>query len=55
MRDGLRYALLVVAGLLGVLLVVSLTAWGLTTYGSIRHVVGDIAALPDKAVALERQ
>lgn len=55
MRDGLRHALLVVAGLLGVLLVVSVTAWGLTTYGSVRNVVGNLAAQPDKAVSLQDQ
>jgi hypothetical protein len=55
MRDGIRYALLVVGGLLGVLLVVSFTAWGLTTYGSVRHIVGDMAAQPDKAVSLQDQ
>lgn len=55
MRDGLRHALLVVAGLLGVLLVVSFTVWGLTTYGSIRHSVGDLASQPDKAVSLQNQ
>ncbi len=55
MRDGIRHAILVVAGLLGVLLVISFTAWGLTTYGSIRHIVGDMAAQPDKAVSLQNQ
>ncbi len=55
MRDGLRHALLVVAGLMGILLVISFTAWGLTTYGSVRHVVGDMAAQPDKAVSLQDQ
>jgi len=55
MRDGLRYSLLLIAGLIAVLLIVSFTAWGLTTYGSIRHIVGDMAARPDKAAALQGQ
>jgi hypothetical protein len=55
MRDGFRYALLLAAGLLAVLFIVAFTAWGLTTYGSIRHVVGDLAAQPDKAVDLQDQ
>jgi hypothetical protein len=55
MRDGFRYALLLTAGLLAVLFIIAFTAWGLTTYGSIRHVVGDLAAQPDKAADLQDQ
>jgi hypothetical protein len=55
MRDGFRYALLVAAGLVAVLFVIAFTAWGLTTYGSVRHVVGDLAAQPDKAADLRDQ
>lgn len=55
MRDGLRYLLLLLAGLMAVLFVISFTAWGLTTYGSIRHLVGDLAAQPDKAAGLQGQ
>jgi len=55
MRDGFRYALLLAAGLVAVLFVVAFTAWGLTTYGSVRHVVGDLAAQPDKAADLRDQ
>jgi hypothetical protein len=55
MRDGFRYALLLAAGLVAVLFVIAFTAWGLTTYGSIRHVVGDLAAQPDKAAELRDQ
>jgi hypothetical protein len=55
MRDGFRYALLLAAGLVAVLFVIAFTAWGITTYGSIRHVVGDLAAQPDKAADLRDQ
>jgi hypothetical protein len=55
MRDGFRYALLLAAGLVAVLFIVAFTAWGLTTYGSVRHVVGDLAAQPDKAADLRDQ
>ena len=55
MRDGLRYALLLIAGLVALLLIVSFTAWGLTTYGSIRHIIGDMAARPDRAADLQSQ
>jgi hypothetical protein len=55
MRDGFRYALLLAAGLVAVLFVVAFTAWGLTTYGSVRHVVGDFAAQPDRAADLRDQ
>ena len=55
MRDGFRYALLLAAGLVAVLFVIAFTAWGLTTYGSVRHVVGDFAAQPDKAADLRDQ
>jgi hypothetical protein len=55
MRDGFRYALLLAAGLVAVLFVIAFTAWGLTTYGSVRHVVGDLAAQPDKAAELRDQ
>ena len=55
MRDGFRYLLLLVAGLIAVLFIISFTAWGLTTYGSIRHIAGDMAAQPDKAADLRDQ
>ncbi len=55
MRDGFRYALLLAAGLVAVLFVIAFTAWGLTTYGSVRHMVGDFAAQPDKAADLRDQ
>lgn len=55
MRDGFRYALLLAAGLLAVLFIVAFTAWGLTTYGSIRHVVGDLAAQPGNAADMQNQ
>jgi hypothetical protein len=55
MRDGLRYMLLVAAGLVAVLFILAFSAWGLTTYGSIRHIVGDLAAQPDKAADLQDQ
>jgi hypothetical protein len=55
MRDGFRYALLLAAGLVALLFIVAFTAWGLTTYGSIRHVVGDLAAQPESATDLESQ
>lgn len=55
MRDGFRYALLLAAGLVAVLFIVAFTAWGLTTYGSVRHIVGDFAAQPDKAADLRDQ
>src|SRR5512146_3251711 len=55
MRDGLRYALLLAAGLAAVLFIIAFTAWGLTTYGSVRHMVGDLAAQPDKAADLRDQ
>ena len=55
MRDGLRYALLLAAGLVAVLFIIAFTAWGLTTYGSIRHVVGVMAGQPDRAADLHDQ
>jgi hypothetical protein len=55
MRDGFRYALLLAAGLVAVLFVVAFTAWGLTIYGSVRHIVGDFAAQPEKAADLQGQ
>jgi hypothetical protein len=55
MRDGFRYALLLAAGLVAVLFIISFTAWGLTTYGSVRHIVGDLAAQPDRAADLQDQ
>jgi hypothetical protein len=55
MRDGLRYALLLLAGFVAVLLVVSLSAYSLTTYGSIRAIVGDVAAQPGQAASLQSQ
>jgi hypothetical protein len=55
MRDGYRYALLLAAGLVAVLFVVAFTAWGLTTYGSVRHIVGDLAAQPERAADLHDQ
>ena len=42
------------AALLAVL-IVAFTAWGLTTYGSIEHVVGDLAAQPGNAADLQNQ
>jgi hypothetical protein len=55
MRDGFRYALLLTACLVALLFIVSFTAWGLTTYGSIRHIVGDFAAQPERAADLQYQ
>ena len=55
MRDGFRYALLLAACLTAVLFITAFTAWGLTTYGSVRHVVGDLSAQPDKAADLRSQ
>lgn len=55
MRDGLRYALLLIAGFVAVLFIISFTAYSLTTYGSIRSIVGDIAAQPEQAASLHNQ
>jgi hypothetical protein len=55
MNDGFRYALLLAAGLVAVLFIILFTAWGLTTYGSVRHIVGDFAAQPDRAADLRYQ
>jgi|AGTN01.1.fsa_nt_gi hypothetical protein len=55
MRDGFRYSLLIVASIIAVLFVVVFTIWGLTTYGSVRHMVGGLAAQPDKAADLRDQ
>lgn len=55
MRDGYRYALLLAAGLVAVLFIIAFTAWGLTTYGSVRHVIGEFASQPDRAADLRDQ
>ncbi|HMK46127.1 MAG TPA: hypothetical protein VK436_05830 [Methanocella sp.] len=55
MKPGVRYGLLLFTGLTAVLLILTYTAYGITTYGSIRGIVGEIAAQPDQAVSLHDQ
>lgn len=55
MKPGIRHGLLILTGLAAVLFIIFFTAYGLTTYGSIREVVGSIAAETDQAASLHNQ
>lgn len=55
MKPGIRHGLLVLTGLAAVLFIIFFTAYGLTTYGSIRGIVGSIAAETDQAASLHNQ
>ena len=55
MKPGIRHGLLVLTGLAAVLLIIFFTAYGLSTYGSIRGIVGSIASETDQAVSLHNQ
>lgn len=55
MKPGIRHGLLALTGLAAVLLIVFFTAYGLTTFGSIRGIVGNIAADTDQAASLHNQ
>jgi len=55
MKPGIRHGLLVLTGLAAVLLIIFFTAYGLSTYGSIRGVVGSIASETDQAASLHHQ
>jgi hypothetical protein len=55
MKPGIRHGLLVLTGLAAVLLIIFFTAYGLSTYGSIRGIVGSIASETDQAASLHNQ
>ncbi|HMK47092.1 MAG TPA: hypothetical protein VK436_10745 [Methanocella sp.] len=55
MKSGTRRGLLALTGLTAVLLILAYTAYGVTTYDSIRGIVGDIAAQPGQAASLHDQ
>lgn len=55
MKPGIRHGLLVLTGLAAVLLIIFFTVYGLTTYGSIRGIVGSIAAETDQAASFHNQ
>ena len=55
MKPGIRHGLLVLTGLAAVLLIVFFTAYGLSTYGSIRGIVGSIASETDQVASLHNQ
>lgn len=55
MRIGIRHAVLLLAGIAAVLLTVAFTAYGLTTYDSIRGIVGDISGQSEQMSSLQDQ